>query len=55
MKLPNHKNAYIPEGKLADYLLSESETPVGKTVRIVTVWFMRTEKSRPSFVTAYPV
>ena len=110
MKLPNRKNAYIPEGKLADYLLSEShpvggskakffrglgfdeenidqlaksflqigkkndvknvrkflygtnytiegriEAPVGKTVRIVTVWFMKTEKNRPGFVTAYPV
>ena len=31
------------------------ETPVGKTVRIITVWFTKTEKSRPSFVTAYPV
>ncbi len=29
MKLPNAKNAYIPEGKLLDYLLSETH-PVGR-------------------------
>jgi len=38
---------YIVEGTI--------ETPIGKTVKIVTVWFLKTEKSRPSFVTAYPV
>jgi len=38
---------YIVEGTI--------ETPIGKTVKIVTVWFIKTEKSRPSFVTAYPV
>lgn len=38
---------YIVEGMI--------ETPIGKTVKIVTVWFVKTEKSRPSFVTAYPV
>lgn len=26
MKLPNRKNAFIPEGKLKDYLLSETHT-----------------------------
>lgn len=31
------------------------ETPTGKVVYITTVWFIKTEKSRPSFVTAYPV
>ena len=31
------------------------KTPIGKTVKITTVWFTKTEKSRPSFVTAYPV
>ncbi len=31
------------------------EGTIGKTVKIVTVWFTKTEKSRPSFVTAYPV
>lgn len=110
MKLPRRKSAYIPKGKLTDYLLSEShpvgsskakffrglgfdeenvdqlaesllqigknndvkkvrkftygtnymlegtiKTPIGKTVEIITVWFIKTEKSRPSFVTAYPV
>ena len=110
MKLPNWQNAYIPKGKLTDYLLSENhpvggskarffhrlgfseknatqlatlllkigknnqiknvrefvygtnymiegtiETPDGKTVRIVTVWFIKTKNNRPSFVTAYPV
>ncbi|OGE38109.1 hypothetical protein A3B45_05415 [Candidatus Daviesbacteria bacterium RIFCSPLOWO2_01_FULL_39_12] len=38
---------YIVEGVI--------ETPIGKAVKITTVWFMKTEKSRPSFVTAYPV
>ena len=110
MKLPNRKNAYIPKGKLIDYLLSENhpvdgskakffrglgfnednidqltrmllgigkkndvknirnfiygtnymiegtiKSPIGKTVKIITVWFRKTEESRPSFVTAYPV
>lgn len=31
------------------------ETPSGKKVTITTVWFMKTAKSRPRFVTAYPV
>lgn len=31
------------------------ETPIGKRIRIITVWFLKTKKSRPSFVTAYPV
>ena len=31
------------------------EGPNGKAVTIITVWFIKTEKSRPSFVTAYPV
>lgn len=31
------------------------ETPSGKTVLVTTVWFAQTEKSIPSFVTAYPV
>ncbi|OGE29722.1 hypothetical protein A2772_03065 [Candidatus Daviesbacteria bacterium RIFCSPHIGHO2_01_FULL_38_8b] len=31
------------------------ETPNGKTVKIITVWFMKTEKTKPSFVTTYPV
>lgn len=31
------------------------KTPGGKTVTIITVWFIQKEKSRPSFVTAYPV
>lgn len=106
MKLPNHKNAYIPKEKLTDYILSEThpvgsskakffrglgfnetnvdklaklllriakendvknvrkfsygtnyivEGTIGKTVKIITVWFIKTEKGRPSFVTAYPV
>ena len=110
MKLPYSKNAYIPEEKLVDYLLSETHPvgsskakffrglgfsevnvgqlaklllhiartndvkdirkfaygtnyviegilgiPGGKNVTITTVWFVQTEKSRPSFVTAYPV
>lgn len=38
---------YKVEGKI--------ETPIGKTVKITTVWFTKTGKSRPSFVTAYPV
>ena len=38
---------YIVEGTI--------ETPIRKTVKIVTVWFIKTEKTRPSFVTAYPV
>lgn len=110
MKLPNSDKAYIPKGKLTDYILSEThpvggskakffrglgfnetnvgqlaklllniaqtndvknvrklaygtnyliegtiETPSGKTVTIIIVWFIQTERSRPSFVTAYPV
>lgn len=110
MKLPFKENAYIPKGKLTDYLLSEThpvgsskakffrglgfnetnvgklaksllqiartndvnkimeffyginyiiegeiKTPSGKIVSIKTVWFTKTIKSRPSFVTAYPV
>lgn len=31
------------------------KTPNGKTITIITVWFIPIEKSRPSFVTAYPV
>ena len=38
---------YVLEGTI--------ETPGGKTVIITTVWFAKTEKSRSSFVTAYPV
>lgn len=38
---------YIVEGTI--------ETPIRKIVSITTVWFTKTEKSRPSFVTAYPV
>ena len=38
---------YILEGTI--------ETPIGSTVKIMTVWFIKTEKSRPGFVTAYPV
>ena len=38
---------YIVEGTI--------ETPIGKAVKLVTVWFIKTEKSRPGFVTAYPV
>lgn len=30
-------------------------TPTGKTVTVVTVWFVKQNQSRPSFVTAYPV
>ena len=110
MKLPSHKKAYVPKGKITDYILSEShpvgsskakffrglgfdetnvdklvksllriaqendvknvrkfsygtnytlegriKTPIGKNVEIVTVWFIKIEKNRPSFVTAYPV
>ena len=29
--------------------------PTGKAVNIATVWFAKHKKSRPSFVTAYPV
>lgn len=39
-----------------NYLIEGTiKTPNGKTVIITTVWFIQTEKSRPSFVTAYPV
>lgn len=38
---------YVIEGIL--------KTPVGKPVTIATVWFIKPEKSKPSFVTAYPV
>lgn len=31
------------------------ETPSGKKVIITTVWFIKTRKNKPSFVTAYPV
>ena len=31
------------------------EAPSGKNVKITTVWFAKTAKSRPRFVTAYPV
>ena len=31
------------------------ETPSGKKVAITSVWFVRTTRSRPRFVTAYPV
>lgn len=31
------------------------ESPNGKVVVITTVWFIKTSKTRPSFVTAYPV
>lgn len=31
------------------------KTPTEKTVTIVTVWFVKQNQSRPSFVTAYPV
>lgn len=39
-----------------NYLIEGTiKIPNGKTVTITTVWFIQTEKSRPSFVTAYPV
>lgn len=38
---------YVIEGTI--------ETPVGREVTIITVWFAKTAESRPSFVTAYPV
>lgn len=39
-----------------NYLIEgDVETPSGKTVTITTVWFIKTSKIRPSFVTAYPV
>lgn len=31
------------------------ETPSGKIVTITSVWFVKTARSRPRFVTAYPV
>ena len=31
------------------------QTPSEETVRITTVWFIKTRKNIPSFVTAYPV
>ena len=31
------------------------ETPSGKRAVITTVWFVKTARSRPRFVTAYPV
>lgn len=31
------------------------ETPSRKTVRVTTVWFIKTGRKTPSFVTAYPV
>ena len=33
----------------------EINTPSGKKVPLITVWFAKTEKSKASFVTAYPV
>ena len=30
-------------------------TPAGKAITIATVWFVKQENSKPSFVTAYPV
>lgn len=30
-------------------------SPSGKRVKIITVWFVKTVKSKPRFVTAYPV
>ncbi len=38
---------YIIEGTI--------KTPGNKTVTIKTVWFIKVEEDRPSFVTAYPV
>lgn len=38
---------YVVQGKL--------KTPSGKIVTIATVWFVQTNKNKPSFVTAYPV
>lgn len=38
---------YLTEGKI--------KTPSGKTVAIITVWFIEKGGNRPSFVTAYPV
>lgn len=38
---------YLIEGKV--------KTPSGKTVVIITVWFIEKGGNRPSFVTAYPV
>lgn len=31
------------------------ETPSGKTIRVTTVWFIKTGRKTPSFVTTYPV
>jgi len=31
------------------------EAPSGKIVAITSVWFVKTARSRPRFVTAYPV
>lgn len=110
VKLPDRKRAYIPKGKLINYLLSETHpvgsakakffrglgfdetkidqlskallhivytndvkdvrtfaygtnyliegelaTPTGRVIAIATVWYRKTPRSRPSFVTAYPV
>lgn len=31
------------------------DTPAGRTIKVMTVWFIPTGKRKPSFVTAYPV
>lgn len=110
MKLPNKESAYIPKGKLVNYLLSTQHpvgkskakffnkigfnnknstlleqqllniaknnevnkilesshgknyqingqitTPESKAVHLTTVWCIKVEDTKPSFVTAYPV
>ncbi|MBA3723896.1 MAG: hypothetical protein H0W89_03295 [Candidatus Levybacteria bacterium] len=40
-------NNYQVDGKI--------KTPLGSTIHITTVWFIKTKGRKPSFVTAYPV
>ena len=36
-------------------IMGKIKTPSGKNINIKTVWFIKSENSSPSFVTAYPV
>lgn len=39
-----------------NYVIEETiKGPTGKSATIATVWFAENDKSRPSFITAYPV
>lgn len=39
-----------------NYVIDETiETPSGKSIMVTTIWFAKTAKSKPRFVTAYPL